>query len=176
MTASQLSGHCDVISNLLWHNQENENQASETRGRSVKLVVFIVIYDSLYCVRNKMMYVLSWRTISALTRVLFWYLFPSLLRNSGNKHQNNPLVSAETIHHSSTYIILYLLKPMPTMFYDALLGHNELTHWGLDEINNISQTTFSNVFSSMKMFKFRLKFHWSLFPRVQLTIFQHWFR
>ena len=51
-----------------------------------------------------------------------------------------------------------------------------LTHWGRDEMNNISQTTFSNVFSSMKMFEFPLKFHWSLFPRVQLTIFQHWFR
>ena len=51
-----------------------------------------------------------------------------------------------------------------------------LTHWGRDKINNISQTTFSNVFSSMKMFEFRLKFHWSLFPMVQLTIFQHWFR
>ena len=46
--------------------------------------------------------------MSALTRVLFWYLFPSLLRNSGNKHQNNPLVSAETVRHSSTYIILYI--------------------------------------------------------------------
>ena len=43
-------------------------------------------------------------------------------------------------------------------------------------MNNISQTTFSNVFSSMKMFEFRLKFHWRLFPSVQLTIFQHWFR
>ena len=51
-----------------------------------------------------------------------------------------------------------------------------LTHWGRDEMNNILQTTFLNVFSSMKMFEFRLKFHWSLFPRVQLTIFQHWFR
>ena len=56
------------------------------------------------------MHVLSWRTVSALTLVLFWYLFPSLLRNSGNKHQNNPLVSAETFRHSSTYIILYLYK------------------------------------------------------------------
>ena len=54
------------------------------------------------------MYVLSWRTVSALTRVLFRFLFPSLLRNSGNKHQNNPLVSAETVRHESTYIILYL--------------------------------------------------------------------
>ena len=33
-----------------------------------------------------------------------------------------------------------------------------------------------NAFSWMKMFQLRLKFHRSLFPRVQLTIFQHWFR
>ena len=26
------------------------------------------------------------------------------------------------------------------------------------------------------MFKFRLRIHWNLFPRVQLTILQHWFR
>ena len=58
----------------------------------------------------------------------------------------------------------------------TLFIHCALTHWGRDELNNISQTTFSNVFSSMKMIEFRLKFHWSLFPMVQLTIFQHWFR
>ena len=28
----------------------------------------------------------------------------------------------------------------------------------------------------MKMCEFHLRFHWSLFLRVQLTIFQHWFR
>ena len=38
------------------------------------------------------------------------------------------------------------------------------------------QSTFSNVFSRMKMYEFRLKCHWSLFLRVQLTKFQHWFR
>ena len=27
-----------------------------------------------------------------------------------------------------------------------------------------------------KMYEFRLRFHWSLLLRVQLTIFQHWFR
>ena len=31
-------------------------------------------------------------------------------------------------------------------------------------------------FSWLKMCKFRLRFHWSLFPRVQLIIFRHWFR
>ena len=40
----------------------------------------------------------------------------------------------------------------------------------------IFQMTFSNAFSWMKMFEFRLKFHGSLFLRFQLTIFQHWFR
>ena len=43
------------------------------------------------------MYVLSWRTVSVLPRVLFWHLF---------KHQNNHLVGAEAIRHWRTYIIL----------------------------------------------------------------------
>ena len=51
-----------------------------------------------------------------------------------------------------------------------------LTHWGRDKKAAIFQTTFSNAFSGMKMFKFRLRFHWSLFQRVQLTTFHHWFR
>ena len=64
--------------------------------------------DWLCHVRNKIMYVLSQRTVYALTWVLFWCLFPSLLCNSGNKHQNNPLVSALTICHLSTFVILYI--------------------------------------------------------------------
>ena len=51
-----------------------------------------------------------------------------------------------------------------------------LTHWGRDKMADISQTTFSNAFSWMKMFEFLLEFHWSLFLGVQLTIFQHWFK
>ena len=51
-----------------------------------------------------------------------------------------------------------------------------LTHWGRDKMAAISQTTLSSAFSWMKMLEFRLKFHWSLFLRVQLTIFQHLFR
>ena len=47
-----------------------------------------------------------------------------------------------------------------------------LTHWGRDKMAAIFQTTFSNAFSWMKMYKFRIKFHWSLFPRFQSTIFQ----
>ena len=53
---------------------------------------------------------------------------------------------------------------------------NTLTHWGRDKMDAISQMTRSNAFSWMKMLEFRLKFHWSFFLRVQLTIIQHWFR
>ena len=58
----------------------------------------------------------------------------------------------------------------------ALFAWWPLTHWGRDKIATISQTTLSIAFSWMEMLEFRLDFHWSLFPRVQLTISQHWFR
>ena len=51
-----------------------------------------------------------------------------------------------------------------------------LTHWGRDKMAAIFQTTLLDEFSRLKMYKLRLRFHWSLFPMVQLTIFQHWFR
>ena len=55
-------------------------------------------------------------------------------------------------------------------------GLAPLTHWGRDKMAAVSQTTLSNAFSFMKMSEFRLRFHWSLFLRVQLTIIQDWFR
>ena len=44
------------------------------------------------------------------------------------------------------------------------------------QMDAIFQTTFWSAFSWMKMFEFRLRFHWSLFLRVQLTTFDHWLR
>ena len=51
-----------------------------------------------------------------------------------------------------------------------------LTHWGQDKMDAISWMTFSNAFSWMTVHEFWLQFHWNLFLRVQLTIFQCWFR
>ena len=51
-----------------------------------------------------------------------------------------------------------------------------LTHWDRDKLDAISQTTFSSEFYWTKIFGLRFKINWSLFLRVQLTIFQHWFR
>ena len=58
----------------------------------------------------------------------------------------------------------------------VLMEISLLTLWGRDKMAAIFQTIFSNEFSWMKMYEFRLRFHWSLFIRVQLTTFQHWFR
>ena len=54
-----------------------------------------------------------------------------------------------------------------------LYSRDLLTQWGRDKMAASFHTTFSNVFSWMKIFKFRLIFQRSLFPRVQLTIFHY---
>ena len=76
------------------------------------------------------MYVLEWRIVSAPTRGLFWCLFPELRSNEGNKHQNNTRVSAETVRHESTYIILFLTR------------HNE----SINDGRNDDPYTLSNCF------------------------------
>ena len=48
--------------------------------------------------------------------------------------------------------------------------------WGRYKMAAISQTTFLNAFSWMKIYEFLLQFHLSLFLRVRLTIFQHWLK
>ena len=54
--------------------------------------------------------------------------------------------------------------------FAVVLYHQHLTHWGRDKMAVILQTS-SNVFSWMKMCKLRLRFHWGLLSRVQITIY-----
>ena len=63
---SQLSGHCDVISNQLWHHQQNKNWASETQGWCVKIVIVSAIYGFIMLCKK-------WNIVCslALTQVLF---------------------------------------------------------------------------------------------------------
>ena len=86
-------------------------------------------------------------------------LFVSLLLLLCNSEKFHPLPLPPALH--ALIIVLNTLRPRQD---------------GRDKMTAIFQTPFSNAFSSMKMFEFGLKFHWSLFPGVQLTIFQHWFR
>ena len=101
--ASQLSGHCDVIASRLWRHQQNVQRSSETR----MILILASFIDSLCRVRNEIMYLLSWRTISALTRVLFCCLFPSLLRNEGRcekKCKSHPKFTCCLINGMCTYL------------------------------------------------------------------------
>ena len=71
----------------------------------------------------------------ALTIVLFWRLFPSLLRNLGNKHHNNPLVSAETVRHSSACIILYVDDDTPrVVLWNSSLDTNTQSYFSDDTL------------------------------------------
>ena len=65
------------------------------------------------------------------------------------------------------------LNVLSPQIYEFVL----FTYWGLNKMVNILETTFSNVFSWMKIIAFWFKFHWSLFIRVQLTndhCFREW--
>ena len=64
---------------------------------------------------------------------------------------------------------LYMYQSEWTQFQCELL-----TDLPMDKMAAISQTIYSDAFSWMKSLVFWLKFHWSLFQRVQLTIIQHW--
>ena len=60
-------------------------------------------------------------------------------------------------------------------FISAYVKNNDiqcqLTNWGRGRMAALFQTTFWNAFSWLKMYKFRLRFHWIMFPKVQSTIF-----
>ena len=63
---------------------------------------------------------------------------------------------------------------------DVLIGHwyfaDCLTHCSWNKMATFNQTTFLNAFSWMKMYKFWLRLHSSLYLSVQLIIFQQMFR
>ena len=85
------------------------------------------------------------------------------------------------VHTTSSHsIMMSCLLSCCAMFQPMRTGKTyiyvSLTHWGQDKMDAISQTTFWSALSWIKMFESRLKFHWSLILRVQVTIFQHWFR
>ena len=85
--------------------------------------------------------------------------------------------SCKVAHHShlSDLPIHDIPQKVSCPFYGGI-ATVLLTHWGRDKMAAIFQTTFSNAYSRMKMYEFRLKFHWNLFLRVQFTTFKHWFR
>ena len=74
VVASELSGHCDVISKRLWCRQQNVNWANEARGDVWRSLFLSSIIDSLCRVRNEIMFVLSWRNAYARASVSFVFI------------------------------------------------------------------------------------------------------
>ena len=116
-----------------------------------------------------------------------WCMSGSLTSGGG---ENVPSIPGACATRNFTYLLrgpwpthedviwVHFLSSKADLFLDFVTC-SSLTYWGWDKMAEIFQTTFSFTFSWMKMLQFRLKFLWSLFhmfQRVQLTIFQYWFR
>ena len=129
-----------------------------------------------------------WRYQNQIIRTVLWYYADNHLH-----YQYSLLTTTWFMAIKATLVLSEGDLVVSTWFpsqrdSDALLysrSHNflthsdcivQLTHWGRDKMDAISQTRFSNVFSRRFIFEYRLKFYWILFPRGQLTISKHWFR
>ena len=59
---------------------------------------------------------------------------------------------------------------------NCLWTHRQVTHRGWEKMDAILQATFPKSFSYYKIVKNWCTLHCNVFPWVQLTISQHWFR
>ena len=89
---------------------------------------------------------------------------------------NTPLLCHIAIITVPCYLSVSLSVGLQHFVWNNGTVSSCLTHWSRDKMTAIFQTTFSNTFSWMKIYKLRLRFHWRLFPRIQLTICKHWLR
>ena len=90
-------------------------------------------------------------------------------------NQRNQLTQRENNAGNSFFVILYSINLVIYIFYLSCRYMLSLTHWDRDKMVTISQKALPYTFYWMKLLEFRLKLHWSLFLRVQITLFQHWF-
>ena len=168
--ASQLSGHCDVIADWLWRHQQNIKRASETRGLCVKILVLASFMDSLCRVRNEIMYVLLWRTVYALTQVLFWCLFPS---------------SVILVFIINTKITLSWAHKQFATRVHTLFSMSELTmalftriYWSLALMNySISQEICTRFCCALLCCGYAIvhnEFTWSMYPYSSGLLCWHW--
>ena len=97
--ASQLSGHCDVSGQQLIVTSSAERKHSEWQMGTVckDRRFYRHLWIVMSCEKWNNVYTLFFCAHSSVNFGFIYYY----------KHLNNPLVSAETVRHSSTYIILY---------------------------------------------------------------------
>ena len=112
--------------------------------------------------RNWGSFIYCHNSLQATGREL-WYRLPNFIQSN---YMGSSLVlwfKFELRRNTNSCIYIYVTIVQPWT-----------EHSGQYKMVDIVQT-FSSAFSWMKIYEFRLVFHWSLFTRVKLTIFQHWF-
>ena len=103
-----------------------------------------------------------------------------ILHGNNNKYQNSVLL------YVCDSIRRWSLHPLrkgpvtPKVFWCQQFNFVWWRTWrdmGLRQnCRNFAADIFKCIFSCLKMYKLRLRFHWSLFLRLKLTLFQHWLR
>ena len=113
-----------------------------------------------------------WWLVTCRHQAILWKIMSTYCQLQSHHHISVKLYLKLTHIHfrKCICVFMYLLQEFCILYPWT----NRLTHWDRDKMAAIFQTTFSNAFSWMKMHEFQLRFHWNLFLRVQLTIFQHW--
>ena len=158
-----------------WCGEATPETVTLLLGKSGALMF---LWPTCWTVQDYVCYARGWCNRLSISSAVFCPL-PTVLEADTGKGLSARLSIRHTFVVSVHFRTIFTVQGM-----DHKLGgyihygtpQASLTHWGRDKMASISQTTFSDSFSWMKMLKFRLKFHWSLFLRVQLTIFQLWFR
>ena len=106
----QLLSHCGLWtalmgeSNMLYYYSMPLNNTTERRPGS-NSHFSCKIWSNIQNLPGikRIMYVLKWRTVSAIMRGLFWCLFAEM-----RIYQNNTRMSAEAVCHDNIYIILFV--------------------------------------------------------------------
>ena len=89
----------------------------------------------------------------------------------------NVILAKPPLKYVSNYLSQFHVDVHPNPCDESNIGFVYLlNHWGRNKMAAKFHATFSNVFCWMKIYKFRIRFHWKFFPMVQSTIFYHWFR
>ena len=129
MLASQLFGHCHVINSRLWRHQQHVNWASETWGRCVEIVVFIVVCEFVMsCKKQNNVCTLVTNCLCSHSSVIF--VFISLA--AASTRQINPQITLFWALKQFEYILYYKYLPRPAVNIAVNKFRNKpLTQWGI---------------------------------------------
>ena len=104
--------------------------------------------------------------------LVYMYVIASVLSSI---HQHAVFGDERPISDNVVWLSGTVLQVPPSSWHVWQIGSNTGKISGWESLTKlispgqngaISQATFSIAFSSMKIYEFRLRFHWNLFPRV----------